>query len=308
MSWFKVDDGFLTHPKVYGIKSGPLALWLRAGCWCAGELTDGCIPARALRGLDAKPAHVKELVDRGLWDPAGDGFQFHDWLDYQPSREQVLKTRNETLQRVRKHRNAVTNAVVTPAPVPVPVPEPKELESVRARTRESSARFERPPVGEAPPNTPPSTPAAPSWLVAWPIVERTTDKAGMLGHPERHREWLQQLAAAAEREQACRLASSFPEAVERLVRAWMADPYVIKNDADIGNIGVWLRRRKPPTQKPQVPVRLRDRMLSDAELLALSDHDEGDLDLSQKQRRWELQARRDAAESRMLRAVVGGAS
>lgn len=124
MSWFKVDDGFLTHPKVYGIKSGPLALWLRAGVWCAGELTDGAIPDRALRGLGAKPAHVADLVARGLWEPTENGFVFHDWLDYQPSREQILKSRTETLHRVRKHRNSVTNARVTPAPDPGPVPDP----------------------------------------------------------------------------------------------------------------------------------------------------------------------------------------
>lgn len=150
MSWFKVDDGFITHPKVFGIKSGPLALWLRAGCWCAGELTDGRMSARALKGLNAKPEHVKELVDRGLWEPFEDGFQFHDWLDYQPSRDQVLKSRNETLRRVRKHRNAVTNADVTPAPGPVPVPEKKE-ECV-------SSQYERPPLPEPPPELEPAEP------------------------------------------------------------------------------------------------------------------------------------------------------
>jgi hypothetical protein len=122
MSWFKVDDGFLTHPKVFGIKAGPLALWLRAGLWCAKELTDGVMSARAVKALEAKPAHIQELVERGLWEPYGDGFRIHNFLKYQPSRAQVLKTRNETLQRVRKHRNAVTNADVTPAPGPGPVP------------------------------------------------------------------------------------------------------------------------------------------------------------------------------------------
>lgn len=171
----------------------------------------------------------------------------------------------------------------------------KQASESDARARESSARFEKPPVGEAPPNTPPSAPSLPSWLVAWPIVERTTDKAGMLGHPGRHQEWLQQLAAAAEREQACHLASSFPEAVERLVRAWMADPWVIKNDADVGNIGVWLRRRKAPKPKPivkLVPELMKaSDCYSDADLLAWPAWREGDLDIWQKQRRWELQAR-----------------
>jgi hypothetical protein len=148
----------------------------------------------------------------------------------------------------------------------------------------------------------------PSWLAAWKVVERVTDKTGMLGHPGRHQEWLQQLAAAAEREVTCQTSYSFPEATERLVRAWMADPWVIKNDADIGNMGVWLRKRKPPTTKPIVPARLRDRSLTDAELLAVDEFEECELDSWQKQRRWELQARRDSADSRKLRSIVGGAS
>lgn len=197
MSWFKVDDGFLTHPKVYGIKAGPLALWLRAGCWCAGELTDGRIPARALRGLEAKPAHVKELVDRGLWDPADDGFQFHDWLDYQPSREQVLRERAATRDRVERFRekkaarpvsetspesaqlvkteaecfqahghpcNGVSNGHVTPAPVPVPVP----TNSVnQVGDTEASVPALKPPV------TAPTAPPSPAGRASRLIHEAT---------------------------------------------------------------------------------------------------------------------------------------
>jgi hypothetical protein len=50
---------------------------------------------------------------------------FHDWLDWQPSREQVETRREKTMLRVRKLRaarsNAVTNAGVTPCPDPDPV-------------------------------------------------------------------------------------------------------------------------------------------------------------------------------------------
>lgn len=178
MSWFKVDDGFLTHPKVYGIKSGPLALWLRAGCWCAGELTDGHIPKRALRGLEAKPAHIQELVDRGLWETAEDGFQFHDWLDFQPSREQVLKTRNETLQRVRRHRNAVTNAPVTPAPVPVPVPVPVPENNQERETRTRAKILERAPIGAPPPELPPSEPPLAQLILSAHSAEYVRRMAG----------------------------------------------------------------------------------------------------------------------------------
>lgn len=298
MTWFKVDDGFLTHPKVYGIKSGPLALWLRAGCWCAGELTDGRVPARALRGLEAKPAYVKELVDRGLWEPAADGFQFHDWLDYQPSRDQVLKTRNETLQRVRKHRNAVTNAIVTPAPVPVPVPvpEPKENQEREARARESSARFEKPPVGEAPPELPKPAANPPSWLRVWQLFaeHRGLDPV-QLGHPGRQQEALQSIAGAAEVEAGGRQGEGFDRAVQRLLGAWSADKWVKEKQPTLANLAANLHRyaramAKPPVKLVGAPMKPED-CCSDEDLLAWPDWKEGDLTIWQKQRRWTLQNR-----------------
>lgn len=100
MTWFRVDDGFYDHPKSHA--AGPaVALWLRAGCWSARQLTDGFIPRRVLRTIrGGTPAMAARLVEAraypggaGLWLPTADGWQFHDWFDWQPSRKKVEEER-----------------------------------------------------------------------------------------------------------------------------------------------------------------------------------------------------------------------
>lgn len=87
MPWFKIDDGFWSHPKVLDLSPDALALWVRAGSYCAGHLTDGEVKPSILRLLGATDERADELVQAGLWDwHADDGsWWFHDWEEYQPS-------------------------------------------------------------------------------------------------------------------------------------------------------------------------------------------------------------------------------
>lgn len=94
MSWFKVDDSFYDHSKVFDAPDCAMALWIRAGCWSARNLRDGFVPAgMPARLCDDPDTAVRELLNRGLWRRAKDGYQFHDWKDYQPTAEKVLATR-----------------------------------------------------------------------------------------------------------------------------------------------------------------------------------------------------------------------
>ena len=88
MVWFKVDDGFWSHPKVLPLSADAVALWVRAGAYCAHQLTNGLVSPQALRMLADRDAAV-ELANAGLWDVVPEGFMFHDWAKYQPTREQV---------------------------------------------------------------------------------------------------------------------------------------------------------------------------------------------------------------------------
>lgn len=151
MPWFRVDDGFGRHPKVLGIprKDRPAAvgLWLLAGTWCSASLADGRVPSWLPEEFGGSKRIAGLLVEAGLWLVDGDGWRFHEWETYQPTRAQVEDQRSKTAERVAKWRgkrrgdddgnaggNGVTpppgnapsngggNSEVTQPPVPVPVP------------------------------------------------------------------------------------------------------------------------------------------------------------------------------------------
>jgi len=147
MPWVRIDDDFYNHPKV--IKAGPLgiAMQVSALCYCNHYLTDGFVPISVIPGLlnldgigmrmwanetfgggedAAWTMVVEDLINAGLWESCEDGYRIHDYLEYQPSKAQVLADReaNAKRQEAWKSRksNAVSNTVSNTAPVPNPVP------------------------------------------------------------------------------------------------------------------------------------------------------------------------------------------
>ncbi len=96
MTWFRIDDSFYDHPKVFDAPDCAVALWTRAGTWSARNLTDGFVPAKMpARLCDDPDTAVRELVRRGLWIRTTGGFQFHDWTDFQPTAESVKTLRQQ---------------------------------------------------------------------------------------------------------------------------------------------------------------------------------------------------------------------
>ncbi len=109
MAWFKVDDGFAWHTKAVRAGNAACGLWVRAGSWSSQQLTEGYVPSEIASALGSK-AEVTKLVASGLWVPSGDGFQFHQFLDRNPTREQVEAERaasKERQQRAREKARAV---------------------------------------------------------------------------------------------------------------------------------------------------------------------------------------------------------
>lgn len=104
MVWFRVDDGFWSHPKVLPLPNSSVGLWLRAGCWSAAHLQDGHVPVHALRMLGSTTDRGR-LVDAGLWIEREDGsVQFHDWEHYQPTRSEVEQRRMKDRRRQQDWR------------------------------------------------------------------------------------------------------------------------------------------------------------------------------------------------------------
>lgn len=96
MTWFKVDDSFYDHPKVFDAPDCAVALWTRAGTWSARNLTEGFVPTTLPARLCGDPdTAVADLLRRGLWLRASGGYRFHDWAVYQPTAAAVLELREK---------------------------------------------------------------------------------------------------------------------------------------------------------------------------------------------------------------------
>lgn len=105
MPWFKVDDTLYSHPKWVAAPLSARGLWTSAGSWCASHLQDGFVPRHALALFGARARDATELVRVGLWDEVDGGWMFHDWLDLQPSREDVLALRRSGAARQKVARS-----------------------------------------------------------------------------------------------------------------------------------------------------------------------------------------------------------
>lgn len=104
MAWVRLDDLMPENPKV--LRAGPGAGWLHvcALAYCNRNLTDGHVPATALRrlaDLEDPAREAERLVEAGLWDEVEDGYEIHDYLDFQPSAAEVRKQR-ETKKKAGK--------------------------------------------------------------------------------------------------------------------------------------------------------------------------------------------------------------
>lgn len=112
MTWFVIDDTFAFHPKVVAAGNA-ITLWVRAGAWCAQQLTDGHVPAYMISSLGSK-RDAGKLVEVGLWERVDDGYVFHDWSSYQQSRAEVERKRRQNADRVAKWRKRKQTQGVTP--------------------------------------------------------------------------------------------------------------------------------------------------------------------------------------------------
>ena len=116
MGWVKMSDARADHPKLLAAGLAARGLDDAAICWCSSHLTDGLISEGAVAMLAAGYGEkgwrklVARLVEVGRWEPAEGGWRVHDYLQWQRSRSQVEADRHATNQRVKRHRNAVTDS------------------------------------------------------------------------------------------------------------------------------------------------------------------------------------------------------
>lgn len=128
MGWGRLDDGWYGHPKLLGAGLIARAIQSNAIAYCGHYLTDGYLPdaviPRLCTGVDAlfmqngggtpgeAPTSAASIdwpaymVAKRLWDKVGNrpgySYKVHDYLDYNPSRAELLAQRERN-----KHRGEV---------------------------------------------------------------------------------------------------------------------------------------------------------------------------------------------------------
>lgn len=137
MAWFKVDDQLHSHPKARRAGLEAMGLWLVAGSHCMSYLTDGFVEEWFVLSWPNGAELAERLVGTGLWLKLENGWQFHDWAEFQPTREKVEAEREaaaERMRRVRANRSANarpntegTNGDGSATPSPSPSPSPRLL-------------------------------------------------------------------------------------------------------------------------------------------------------------------------------------
>lgn len=98
MTWAKLCDVILDHPKCLDAGEDATNLFIRSIVWCSKHLTDGRVPRGALRVMtsrgDAEDLAAL-LVSAGLWEERDGAWWVHDFLDYNPSRAEATDRRAE---------------------------------------------------------------------------------------------------------------------------------------------------------------------------------------------------------------------
>lgn len=114
MPWFRVDDGFHSHPKTLSTSLSARGLWVTAGSWSSAHLTNGVVRPQDLAALGGTPELAAELVSAGLWEKRrGGGWKFHDWSCKNPTREAVENDRRDAAERQRRSRKRRLDGILS---------------------------------------------------------------------------------------------------------------------------------------------------------------------------------------------------
>jgi len=103
MSWFKIDDGFHCHPKVLEAGNEAVGLYARCGSWVSQQLTNGFVPT-SIALLYGGRELAAALVEARMWIPVDGGWLMHDYLVYNPSKDQVRADRAAAADRQKRAR------------------------------------------------------------------------------------------------------------------------------------------------------------------------------------------------------------
>ena len=105
MSWVKIDDQFTDNPKIAVLSDVAFRAYVSSICYASRNLTDGVVPMRKAKEFAGRVRIIQELIP-GLWEPLPDGsLAIHDYLKYNPTRDQVLAEREIAKRRFAMNAN-----------------------------------------------------------------------------------------------------------------------------------------------------------------------------------------------------------
>lgn len=141
MPWARLNDKANGSAKLLALSDAAWRLWGCGLIYCQDNLTDGHIPTYALHtfGVRAKGAALTRaiaelcqslVVGKGpLWHRTDTGYFVHDYLDWNESREAVVRERDRSKSRVERFRRRLAEAdSVTPLQTAFKTPHETRLE------------------------------------------------------------------------------------------------------------------------------------------------------------------------------------
>lgn len=110
MTWTKLDDNFHGHPKIRRAWRNPVAFGLHvmainySSCHDRDGHVDPEFVEDQVPDQSDRVGAIEHLIECGLWEPNGRGWQIHDFLKYHPSRAQTEAKREKDAERKREER------------------------------------------------------------------------------------------------------------------------------------------------------------------------------------------------------------
>ncbi len=158
MPWGRLDDQANGSPKLLALSDPAWRMWGCALIYCQAQLTDGFIPEHAIHTFGVRAKDKTKVADElcapqvpgraPLWLRVEGGYQFHDYLQWNDSKDEVLAKRDKDRRRKGfrpdSDRNSKRNprGVASDSDRPTPTPTTTEEKSTGAPRRPVEKRVE----------------------------------------------------------------------------------------------------------------------------------------------------------------------
>jgi hypothetical protein len=147
MPWGRLDDQANGSPKLLALSDPAWRMWGCALIYCQAQLTDGFVPQAAIHTFGVRAKDKEKVADElclaivpgkgPMWHKVAGGYQIHDYLDWNDSRNEVLAKREKDRKRkgFRAPSERNPSGIHAASDRPTPTPTPTEEKSTGATRR-----------------------------------------------------------------------------------------------------------------------------------------------------------------------------